>query len=179
MNYLVVGTDEACRQTIAGVLETELYAEQVLVAEAEDQARDLAGKTKADLVVWMAGPDLDSSLDQLRAFKKCAEAATTPVIVVCHQDAAASLLAKGFGPGSVDYIARPFEPEQLVFRVQSLQRGLRREDLLNSELVKWGFKEAQSKRSMADGRRRIADLKKEVDGLLRELGRPARYEVDA
>ena len=121
MKTVMVVEDEA---PIAMLLRAYLEKAGYIVKIAADgvQALDMFPATKPSLVLldlMLPGKDDWEVLDDLREKSSC------PVIVITARGAVKDRL-RGFDRGADDYIAKPFDPDEVVARVQAvLRRPLR------------------------------------------------------
>ena len=164
MKYVVVGQDDSERQEVMDSLERGLGGEVWCAPPGEGEAR--LAEIHPGIAIWVAGTDLEAAITGMRKVKAQPELMAIPILLVCRQDAAELLLEWGLGPGSVDYLIAPYQSPQLMFRVQMLQRILRREKLMSAELVKWGFKDAKCRRTVKDLQSVIMAQQEKIDRLL-------------
>ena len=101
------------------IIEKTLSKEgyRVLCAKSGLQGRQLAMEQQPDLILLdIIMPDEDG-FDVIRALKKEPSTATIPVIFLTASHAVASKL-KGFQLGAVDYITKPFHPQEVIARIR-------------------------------------------------------------
>jgi DNA-binding response OmpR family regulator len=113
---------------IVRLLEVNLRLEghEVETASRGEEALERATATSPDLLIMdVMMPGLDG-WDTLRRLRELPAFATTPVILLSAraQDADRS---RGLEPGSVSYVAKPFDPAWLMELVAGLLRGERPE----------------------------------------------------
>jgi DNA-binding NtrC family response regulator len=113
---LVVDDTPANLDLLAQVLEPHGY--RVLAAAGGRSALSVAASAKPDLIlldVMMPDPD---GFVTCRRLKEDAATCDIPVIFISARDRTESLVA-GFRAGGVDYIAKPFNPDEILMRVQT------------------------------------------------------------
>jgi DNA-binding response OmpR family regulator len=95
---------------------------EVVVARDGEQALSLAREKQPDLAVldWMMPKA--SGLEVLRAIRADATTADIPVVLLTAR-ASESDIAEGLAAGADDYIAKPFSPQELAARVQTILTG--------------------------------------------------------
>jgi two-component system phosphate regulon response regulator PhoB len=91
----------------------------VVVARDGEEALRLAQERTPDLAVldWMMPKA--TGLDVLRALHAEAETAEIPVVLLTARGSEEDVRA-GLDAGAADYIAKPFSPQELAARVQSI-----------------------------------------------------------
>lgn len=115
-HLLVVDDDERIR----GLLQKFLMRNGYLVSTARDaaQARKLLSGLEFDLIildVMMPGED---GISLTRAMRKTLQ---TPIILLTARAETESRIS-GFEAGADDYIAKPFEPKELLLRIGAILR---------------------------------------------------------
>jgi DNA-binding response OmpR family regulator len=95
---------------------------EVVVARDGEEALRLAREKQPDLAVldWMMPKA--SGLEVLRALRADEETSSIPVLMLTAR-ASASDIEQGLAAGADDYIAKPFSPQELASRVQSILTG--------------------------------------------------------
>jgi DNA-binding response OmpR family regulator len=95
---------------------------EVVVARDGEEALRLAREKQPDLAVldWMMPKA--SGLEVLRALRADEQTASIPVLMLTAR-ASASDIEQGLAAGADDYIAKPFSPQELATRVQSILTG--------------------------------------------------------
>ena len=131
---LIVDDTPANLDLLAEVLES--HGCTVLAAPGGDVALRIAAKADPDLILLdVLMPDLDG-YETCRRLKANSATKDVPVLFISAKDEAQSLV-DGFNAGAVDYIAKPFQPEEVLARVSThlslsrLARALREK---NAEL---------------------------------------------
>jgi DNA-binding response OmpR family regulator len=91
----------------------------VVVARDGEEALRLTRERHPDLAVldWMMPKA--SGLDVLRSIRADDDIATTPVVMLTAR-ASENDIEQGFAAGADDYIAKPFSPQELATRVQTI-----------------------------------------------------------
>ncbi|MFN4154486.1 MAG: response regulator [Paracoccaceae bacterium] len=115
-HLLVVDDDERIR----GLLQKFLIRNGFLVSVARDaaQARRLLGGLEFDLIVldvMMPGEDGISLTRELR------QKMQTPILLLTAKGETASRI-EGFEAGADDYLGKPFEPKELLLRINAILR---------------------------------------------------------
>lgn len=115
-HILVVDDDDRIRDLLARFLrERDL---RVSTACDGGQALKLLGQMKFDLVI------LDVMMPEVDGFevtRQVRESGQTPILLLTARGAPEDRI-KGLSLGADDYLAKPFEPEELVLRVQAVLR---------------------------------------------------------
>jgi len=120
-NILIAEDDEAVRQVLT--LHLELVGHTCLVARDAAQARELLTERTADVAlldVMMPGEDGFSLGEALIA-------RGVPVLFVTAKTAVGDRV-RGLRMGAQDYILKPFEPAELLARVENILRRTKREE---------------------------------------------------
>lgn len=121
MLVLVVDDDPAIRRALERALSAEGYG--VALAEDGEQALErVAFEPEPDLVLLDLGlPDIDGVkiVERLRA-----DGNETPILVLTARQALTDRVA-GLDAGADDYLAKPFELDELLARVRALTRRTR------------------------------------------------------
>ncbi|MBC1458358.1 response regulator transcription factor [Listeria newyorkensis] len=114
---LVVDDDRNIRQLVGLCLRAEGF--HVLEAGDGSEAAAIVEKQQVHLAV------IDIMMPNMDGFDLCQKLHTNypdiPVIMLTAKDALADK-ARGFEVGTDDYITKPFEPQELVFRIRALLR---------------------------------------------------------
>ena len=92
---------------------------EVIVARDGEEALRLAQERLPDLAVldWMMPKS--SGLEVLRAIRANSATAHIPVVLLTARASEADV-QEGLDAGAVDYIAKPFSPQELAARVQTI-----------------------------------------------------------
>jgi DNA-binding response OmpR family regulator len=92
---------------------------EVIVARDGEEALRMAQERHPDLAVldWMMPKA--SGLEVLRAIRANPETADIPVVLLTARASEADV-QEGLDAGAVDYIAKPFSPQELATRVQTI-----------------------------------------------------------
>jgi DNA-binding response OmpR family regulator len=95
---------------------------EVVVARDGEEALRMAQERHPDLAVldWMMPKA--SGLEVLRAIRANPETADIPVVLLTARASDADV-QEGLDAGAVDYIAKPFSPQELATRVQAILGG--------------------------------------------------------
>lgn len=129
MHVLVVDDDPSIRELLRFVLRKDGYV--VLEAENGQAASQLLENEQVHLAV------VDIMMPGKDGFELCQEIRLHYDIPVIMLTARAEMedKEKGFDAGTDDYIVKPFEPKELLFRMKAL---LRRYRLVSSEVIQLG-----------------------------------------
>ncbi|MEV5029057.1 response regulator transcription factor [Paenibacillus sp. LPE1-1-1.1] len=129
MHVLVVDDDPSIRELLRFVLRKDGYV--VLEAENGQAASGLLENEQVHLAV------VDIMMPGKDGFELCQEIRLHYDIPVIMLTARAEMedKEKGFDAGTDDYIVKPFEPKELLFRMKAL---LRRYRLVSSEIIQLG-----------------------------------------
>ena len=127
-HLLIVDDDERIRS----LLQQFLIQSDYLVSTAEDaeQARTLLSAIEFDLIildVMMPGQDGISFTAQLRKLQN-----KTPVLLLTARGETEERI-KGLEAGADDYLPKPFEPKELLLRINAILR--RMPDLKENEMM--------------------------------------------
>lgn len=114
---LVADDDEGLRQALRMIVQAAGYA--CVVAENGAQAVELAARERPDVAVldvMMPGLDGFEAVERIRA--------ADPDVPILMLSAKADIVDKkvGFRLGADDYMAKPFNEDELVLRIQALLR---------------------------------------------------------
>ncbi len=117
-HILVVDDDQRILNFLRSKLKASGY--QVLTATNGVEALEQAQAQEPDLIVLdllMPKKDGFETLKELRSFS------TVPVIILTAKGADADKI-KGFELGADDYLPKPFNPDELVARIEAIKRRL-------------------------------------------------------
>jgi DNA-binding response OmpR family regulator len=117
---LVVDDDPVILKLLTVNFELEGY--DVLTATHGAEALDVARERRPDVVVSDIMMPVMSGIDLVVAMQADADLATIPVVLLSAKAQAADVRA-GIEAGAADYVTKPFEPLDLISRVEAvLQR---------------------------------------------------------
>ena len=122
-HILVVDDDDGIRSLVKKYLNENHY----LVTTA-NSAENAAGKTKIlkfDLIILDIMMPGKSGLDFIEENKKKLE---TPIILLTAKGEANERI-KGLETGADDYLPKPFEPKELILRIQNILKKIKKNDL--------------------------------------------------
>jgi DNA-binding response OmpR family regulator len=110
---LVIEDDPDTQQMLSVILRSEGY--DVLAAGSGPLGLELLRKMGPDLVIldWML-----PGMDGLQVLEKAREFSGVPIIMLTAKTAAPDRIA-GLDTGADDYLAKPFEPEELLARIRA------------------------------------------------------------
>ena len=161
-HILVVDDDDRIRDLLKRFLTREGY--RVTVANAAGPARKMMASFEFDLIVldiMMPGEDGLSLLSALRE-----KHVGTPVILLTARGQTGDRIA-GLKSGADDYLAKPFEPEELSLRVNAILRRTHTEpppeEVEMSGLI---FNSARGELSDGDQRVRLTEAELQLLTLL-------------
>jgi DNA-binding NtrC family response regulator len=133
---LIVDDSPANLDVLTRLLEPQGY--RILAASSGSLALRIAERAQPNLILLdVLMPEMDG-YETCRQLKSGAATREIPVLFISARDETASLVA-GFRAGGVDYIAKPFDADEVLVRVQTrlqlsrLRRELQRK---NAELVR-------------------------------------------
>ncbi|HWM91563.1 MAG TPA: DUF4388 domain-containing protein [Thermoanaerobaculia bacterium] len=118
----------------AAVLEDRLRVTGHKVRLLDDGSRpaDAAREQHSDLVILDTGSD--SAVDELQALRDQPETRTLPVLAMSDRGEPAERVA-ALRAGADDYLARPFDLEELLIRAERLLGGRGAEQMLQGDLA--------------------------------------------
>lgn len=122
-NILVVDDDESIRLLIKRNLESHFY--NVLEAKHGEEALGLLADKDVDLAV------VDLMMPYMDGYELCKAIRTDydiPVLILTAKDQLIDK-EKAFIVGTDDYVIKPFEPKELVFRIKALLRRYLKEQV--------------------------------------------------
>ena len=114
MKLLLLEDDQILSETICHLLTEEGYA--VDIALNEEEAENLTFTNKYDLYLFDINLPAGNGLDFLQALRH-AEDETPTIFITALTDM--DSMARGFALDAVDYIKKPFEPEELLIRLKA------------------------------------------------------------
>jgi len=118
LRIIICDDDPTLRDLIRACLEVSANQHEFTEFELGQDALDHLKSHEADLVFLDMGlPDIDG----LEVLRKLREFSGLPVIVVSGNDTIESI-AKALTIGADDYITKPFEPIELMARVEAVSR---------------------------------------------------------
>lgn len=120
MRILVVDDDSHIRQLIAMQLKQGGY-EAIVAQDAQEALHVLETEEVAAAIVDVMMPGMDG----YQLTRVLSDELDIPVILVTAKDQLEDKV-KGFESGSEDYLVKPFEPQELLFRVHAILRRYRK-----------------------------------------------------
>jgi len=119
-HVLVVDDRIENRELIEAILEDEGY--RITAASTGAQGLDLAlGDPPDTILLDVAMPDIDG-FTVCRQLQQHVETAMVPVIFVSAQVLDKASVCRGLTLGAIDYITKPFDPDELAARVRNALR---------------------------------------------------------
>jgi DNA-binding response OmpR family regulator len=120
MKILLLEDDPILSETLAYFLSQEGYS--VDVALTMEEAEDLTFDNSYDMYLLDINLPTGSGLELLESLRYADD--NTPTIFITALTDMSSI-SKGFELGAIDYIKKPFDPEELLIRLQAkLQKGI-------------------------------------------------------
>ena len=116
MRVLVVEDDPPVRNLLVAILQSDSY--DVLALAEGSSALVAASSFTPDLVLLDVGLDGITGADVARRLRQTSD---VPIIFVTAADSAEDI-STGFKLGADDYIVKPFDPEELSWRVRAVLR---------------------------------------------------------
>ncbi len=114
MKLLLLEDNQILSETLEHFLQREGY--EVDVALTMEEAEDLTFENKYDLYLLDINLPEGSGLELLEALRH-AEDYTPTIFITALTDM--SSIAEGFKLGAIDYIKKPFDPEELLIRLKA------------------------------------------------------------
>ncbi len=114
MKLLLLEDDQILAETLEHFLQREGY--EIDVALSMEEAEDLTFEKKYDLYLLDINLPEGSGLELLEALRY-AEDDTPTIFITALTDM--SSIAEGFKLGAIDYIKKPFDPEELLIRLKA------------------------------------------------------------
>ncbi len=114
MKLLLLEDDQILSETLQHFLEREGY--EVDVALSMEEAEDLTFDNRYDLYLLDINLPEGSGLELLKSLRY-AEDNTPTIFITALTDM--SSIAEGFHLGAIDYIKKPFDPEELLIRLKA------------------------------------------------------------
>lgn len=129
IHILIADDDPHIRELLTYYLQTEGYG-VIEAADGAEASAILASRPVhlAVIDVMMPGKDGFQLCEEIR------EDYDIPVILLTAKDQLADK-EKGYALGTDDYVTKPFEPKELLFRIKAL---LRRYQMVSSETIRLG-----------------------------------------
>jgi DNA-binding NtrC family response regulator len=129
---LIIDDSPANIDLLARVLEPLGY--RVLVAASGEAGLRTAGRAVPDLILLDVVMPTINGYETCRRLKTNAATQDIPVLFISARDETQSLV-EGFDAGGVDYIVKPFQPEEVLARVQTrLQLSRLRRELQHKNI---------------------------------------------
>ena len=126
MKILILEDDKLFNDTLEDFLEEEGFA----AATALDpySALDLAYEQKFDLYLFDVNLPYESGFDLLKKLRDSGD--KTPTLFLTSRDDKHSIL-RGFDVGADDYMKKPIDLDELLFRIRAILRRKYRSDIIN------------------------------------------------
>src|SRR6266496_5390681 len=117
-HLLVVDDDRRIRDLLLRFLSAEGY--RVTTADTAAEARAKLGGLSFDLLILDVMMPGETGFDLARAIRV---ASSVPILMLTARDEAENRI-KGLELGADDYLAKPFEPRELLLRIANILGGL-------------------------------------------------------
>lgn len=127
IRILIVDDDSHIRELLKMYLQTEGYT--IFEAANGDEASELLENQQINLAIvdiMMPGKDGYQLCEEIREYYDF------PVILLTAKSELSDK-EKGFAVGTDDYLTKPFEPKEILFRIKAL---LRRYNMINAQKIK-------------------------------------------
>lgn len=153
-HLLVVDDDERLRQLLSRYLSEQGFL--VTTAASAGEARGILQHLVYDLIVLDVMMPGEDGLSLTRGLK--AQGEQTPVMLLTALGEVEARI-EGLEAGADDYLPKPFEPRELLLRVQSILRrqgnrpAVTREDDANATIGPWTFDRQKGELFATDGTR--------------------------
>ena len=128
---VIVDDDEAIRELVSDVLETENF--KVIKCADTDEGYKRILKSKPDLVILDVKMPQIGGIELCRLLRENIETKNVPVIMLTVEATETDKVI-GLGVGADDYITKPFSNRELVARVRALLRRATRTEEKNINL---------------------------------------------
>ena len=127
MRILLLEDDQILSETLQLFLEQEGY--KVDIALSMQEAEELSYHNKYDLYLLDINLPFGSGLELLKNLRHAED--LTPTIFITALDDLHSL-SLAFDLGAIDYIKKPFKPQELLIRIQA---KLKKENIIHQDLI--------------------------------------------
>jgi len=114
VSVLLLEDDSLLSESLEIFLERENYS--VDVASTQEEAEELSYKKRYDVYLFDINLSDGNGLDLLEALRHAEDYTPTIFITALHD---MNSLAKGFDLGAIDYIKKPFNPQELLIRLNA------------------------------------------------------------
>ncbi len=173
-HILLVDDDDRIRDLTQRFLTLKGF--RVSAAQGAAQARHLLGSLHFDLAILDIMMPGETGLELLAAMR-AGESRATPVMLLTARGQASDRI-EGLRQGADDYLAKPFEPEELALRCRAILRRAKTErppeEIALSGLV---FNLARGELKSPDGRIRLTDTELQLLTILAQnAGEPVSRE---
>ena len=122
---VIVDDDEAIRELVADVLETENF--KVVKCADTDEGYKRILKSQPDLVILDVKMPQIGGIELCRLLRENIETKNIPVIMLTVESTETDKVI-GLGVGADDYITKPFSNRELVARIRALLRRVSRSE---------------------------------------------------
>ncbi|MCR4663056.1 MAG: response regulator transcription factor [Endomicrobiaceae bacterium] len=125
---VIVDDDEAIRELVADVLETENF--KVIKCADTDEGYKRILKSQPDLVILDVKMPQIGGIELCRLLRENIETKNIPVIMLTVEATETDKVI-GLGVGADDYITKPFSNKELIARIRALLRRVARNESNN------------------------------------------------
>jgi len=143
---LLVEDDEVLASSLAKYLELNGY--NVDIAKSYYEAADKTYENKYDLYIFDINLKDGSGIELLEDLR-FAEDNTPTIFISALRDT--KTIVKGFNAGAEDYIKKPFDPEELLVRIQ-IRLAFKRNQVKQEEVLKFKNVEIKGNTAYRDGK---------------------------
>lgn len=173
-NVLVIDDDKILRDALAIGLRKEDF--DVITAQSAEQAAQILQKISVDAIVldrMMDGTDGLSFLKQLRT-----NGNETPVIMLTALSGPENAI-DGLSCGANDYMAKPFQLQELVLRLNNLLKNIKKNDAETANSIGLIFTNGDFFVLDENNQKKLLTLSNEEKKLLQNLTTPIGKTVSA
>ena len=128
---VIVDDDEAIRELVADVLETENF--KVIKCADTDEGYKRILKSQPDLVILDVKMPQIGGIELCRLLRENIETKNIPVIMLTVESTETDKVI-GLGVGADDYMTKPFSNRELVARIKALLRRVSRTETKNANI---------------------------------------------
>ncbi len=115
-NLLVIDDDTRLRNLLGKFLEENDFG--IMLAKDTAEAREILANNQFDLLIVDVMMPIENGIDFTRSFKNDSN---VPVLILTARGEPSDRI-KGLEVGADDYLAKPFEPQELLLRINNILR---------------------------------------------------------
>ena len=162
-NVLIVDDVEVNIQVAMNILKEENY--NLTFASSGEEALSLVKELRFDLILLdLMMPEMDG-FTVCKTIKKIPNKSDTPIIFLTAKDDIDSI-SQAFHVGAVDYVRKPFHPEELISRVKSHLELYRSRLILEKNNLSLQLKQEKEKQRLMS---ELEEVQKEIIYILAEF----------